>query len=337
MLRRSSYSSTGSRGAGDSAVAHLVFDPVPTCARCGGENPDGAKFCNACGATLDEPGRTGEERRIVSVLFVDLVGSTARAEQLDPEDVRAYLNRYYERVRGEAERFGGVVEKYIGDAVMGVFGAPTTYGDDPERAVRAALAVRDWAEEDGLQLRIAVNTGEAIVELEARPEQGQAMIAGDVVNTAARLQSAAPVGSVLVGEDTYRSTRNVIEYRPAQPVNAKGKAAPVRAWLALAPTSAVGERPVMPVVMIGRDRELESLTGIWKRVADEQRAHFVTVFGPAGIGKSRLALELSQIVAGAGRAGDPRALHAVRREQPVQRLRATGQAGREDLRQRRAR
>ena len=273
---------------------------MPTCARCGGENPDGAKFCNACGATLDEPGRTGEERRIVSVLFVDLVGSTARAEQLDPEDVRAYLNRYYERVRGEAERFGGVVEKYIGDAVMGVFGAPTAYGDDPERAVRAALAVRDWAEEDGLQLRIAVNTGEAIVELEARPEQGQAMIAGDVVNTAARLQSAAPVGSVLVGEDTYRSTRNVIEYRPAQPVNAKGKESPVRAWLALAPTSAVGERPVMPVAMIGRERELESLTGIWERVADEQRAHFVTVFGPAGIGKSRLALELSQIVAGQG-------------------------------------
>lgn len=277
-----------------------MFDSVGTCARCGGENPDRARFCNACGASLEESGRTGEERRIVSVLFVDLVGSTARAENLDPEDVRAYLNRYYEHVRAEAERFGGVVEKYIGDAVMGVFGAPTTYGDDPERAVRAALAVRDWAEEDGLQLRIAVNTGEAIVELDARPEQGQAMIAGDVVNTAARLQSAAPVGSVLVGEDTYRSTRNAIEYRPAQPVHAKGKDAPIRAWLALGASSGVGERPVTPVPMIGREREIEALTRIWERVAEEGRAHFVTIFGPAGIGKSRLALEISQLVAGQG-------------------------------------
>ena len=285
---------------GESAVAQLIFDPVPTCARCGVENPDGARFCNACGAPLDEPTRTGEERRIVSVLFVDLVGSTARAEKLDPEDVRAYLTSYYERVRSEAERFGGVVEKYIGDAVMGVFGAPTAYGDDPERAVRAALAVRDWAEEDDLQVRIAVNTGEAIVELDARPEHGEAMIAGDVVNTAARLQSAAPVGSVLVGEETFRSTRGVIEYRPAQPVRAKGKEAPVHTWIALSTTAAAGERPVSPVPMMGRDRELETLTTAWERVVDEGRAHFVTVFGPAGIGKSRLALELAQLVAAQG-------------------------------------
>jgi class 3 adenylate cyclase len=281
-------------------VARLVFDPVPTCAKCGGENPAGAKFCNACGAALEEAGRIGEERRIVSVLFVDLVGSTARAEKLDPEDVRAYLNRYYERVRGEAERFGGVVEKYIGDAVMGVFGAPTAYGDDSERAVRAALAVRDWAEEDDLQVRIAVNTGEAIVELDARPEHGEAMIAGDVVNTAARLQSAAPVGSVLVGEETYRSTRGAIDYRPAQPVSAKGKEHPLHTWIALSPTAGAGERPVSPVPMIGRDRELEALTTAWERVVDEGRAHLATVFGPAGIGKSRLALELAQLVAAQG-------------------------------------
>ena len=234
------------------------------------------------------------------MLFVDLVGSTARAEKLDPEDVRAYLSRYYEQVRAEAERFGGVVEKFIGDAVMGVFGAPTAYGDDPERAVRAALAVRDWAEEDGLQVRIAVNTGEAIVELDARPEHGEAMIAGDVVNTAARLQSAAPVGSVLVGEETFRSTRGTIEYRPAQPVRAKGKDAPVHTWIALSATAAAGERPVSAVPMIGRDRELGGLTSIWERVVDEGRAHFVTMFGPAGIGKSRLALELAQFVAAQG-------------------------------------
>jgi len=273
---------------------------VPTCTRCGQGNPEDAKFCNACGAVLAEPGRTGEERRIVSVLFVDLVGFTSRAEKLDPEDVRDILTPYYDRVRAELERFGGAVEKFVGDAVMGVFGAPTAYGDDPERAVRAALAVRDWAEEDGLQIRIAVNTGEAIVALEARPGHGEAMIAGDVVNTAARLQSAAPIGAVLVGEETYTSTRNSIEYRPSQPVKAKGKEAPVRAWLALRATAAAGERPIAPVPMIGRERELAVLTGIWDRVADEGRAHFATVFGPAGIGKSRIALELAQLVASQG-------------------------------------
>jgi class 3 adenylate cyclase len=277
-----------------------VFYVVPSCTKCGQENPDGAKFCNACGAVLTQPGHVGEERRVVSVLFVDLVGFTARAESLDPEDVRAFLAPYYESVRAELLSFGGVVEKFIGDAVVGVFGAPTAYGDDAERAVRAAFAVRDWAEGQRLQVRIAVNTGEAIVELEARPGHGEAMIAGDVVNTAARLQAAAPVGSVLVGQETYTSTRGSIEYRPSQPVRAKGKEESVRAWLALRPTAAVGERPVAPVLMVGRDRELDALTTVWRRVADEGRAHFVTVFGPAGIGKSRLGLELAQHVAADG-------------------------------------
>jgi class 3 adenylate cyclase len=277
-----------------------VFPVVVICTGCGQENPEGAKFCNACGSVISTPGRSGEERRIVSVLFVDLVGFTSRAEKLDPEDVREILTPYYERVRAELERFGGAVEKFIGDAVMGVFGAPTAYGDDPERAVRAAFAVRDWADENDLQVRIAVNTGEAIVELEARPGHGEAMIAGDVVNTAARLQSAAPVGSVLVGEETHTSTRGSIEYRPSQPITAKGKEAPVRAWLALRATSAIGERPVTAVPMIGRDRELEALQRSWQGVADEGRSHLVTVFGPAGIGKSRLALELCQLVASQG-------------------------------------
>src|SRR5919201_23309 len=146
------------------------------CARCGQENPEGAKFCSECGAPLAESARAGEERRIVSILFVDLVGFTARAEALDPEDVREFLTPYHEHVRAELERFGGTVEKFIGDAVVGVFGAPTAYGDDSERAVRAALAVRDWAGEDGLEVRIAVNTGEAIVSLDASPGHGEAMV-----------------------------------------------------------------------------------------------------------------------------------------------------------------
>jgi class 3 adenylate cyclase len=273
---------------------------VLTCASCGQDNPDGAKFCNACGSPLEEQRRAGEERRLVSVLFVDLVGHTARSEQLDPEDVRSILLPYYEHVRTELEAFGGTVEKFVGDAVMGIFGAPTAYGDDAERAVRAALAVRDWAEGESLQLRVAVNTGEAIVDLDARPTHGDAMIAGDVVNTAARLQSAAPVGAVLVGEETYAATRGVIEYRPAQPLTLKGKQEPVRAWVALHPTAAVGERHVAAVPLIGRERELGLLTGAWERVADEGRTQFVTVFGPAGIGKTRLSFELSQLVAAQG-------------------------------------
>ncbi len=277
-----------------------MFHSVLTCARCGQDNPDPSKFCNACGASLAEAGRSAEERRIVSVLFVDLVGFTSRSESLDPEDVRAFLTPYYEQVRSRLQSFGGRVEKFIGDAVMGVFGAPTTYGDDAERAVRAALAVRDWAEEDGLQIRIAVNTGEAIVELEARPDHGEAMVAGDVVNTAARLQSAAPVGAVIVGEETHTATRNAIEYRPAQPVLAKGKSAPITAWLAVRATSAAGERPMAPVPIIGREREFDVLTGIWERVTEEGRAQFVTVFGPAGIGKSRLGLELATHLADQG-------------------------------------
>jgi class 3 adenylate cyclase len=267
------------------------------CRRCDQQNPEGATYCNACGAVLAELARTGEERRIVSVLFVDLEGFTSRAEMLDPEDVREILTPYHDRVRIEVERFGGIVEKFIGDAVMGIFGAPTAYGDDPERAVRAALAIRDWAGEDGLRLRIAVNTGEAIVTLGASPSHGEAMVAGDVVNTAARLQAAAPVGAALVGEETFLCTRGQIEYRPAPPVRAKGKATPVNAWLALTVKSQPGVRPQLSHPMFGRESELAVLTRIWNRVADERRPHLVTVFGPSGIGKSRLALEFSQHVA----------------------------------------
>ncbi|MEP7335983.1 MAG: AAA family ATPase, partial [Actinomycetota bacterium] len=246
-------------------------------------------------------GRTGEERRVVSVIFVDLVGFTTDAERLDPEDVRALLNPYYERVREEIEHCGGSVEKFVGDAVMGVFGAPVAHGDDPERAVRAALAVREWADgQDGLDVRVAVNTGEAIVTLDARPSYGEAMVAGDVVNTAARLQSAAPIGSVIVGEETHAATRTVIDYRPAAPVIAKGKSRPVRVWLAVGALSDAGERPLTRAPMVGRERELEVLSGIWERASTEHRPYLVTVFGPAGIGKSRLALEFAKLVASRG-------------------------------------
>jgi class 3 adenylate cyclase len=273
-----------------------------TCPACGASVTSGTAFCTSCGAALQVSSGppSGEERRVVTVLFVDLVGFTARAERLDPEDVRAILSRYYERVKAEIERYGGLVEKFVGDAVMGVFGAPVAYGDDPERAVRAALAVRDQLREMNeadpsldLQARLAVNTGEAIVALGAHPRRGEGMVAGDVVNTASRLQSAAPQGEILVGQETYLSTRSTIEYRQTDPVAAKGKSFPVWAWLAVAPKAPVGERSFSGVPMIGRGTELAVVRGIWERVVDASRPHLATIFGPTGIGKSRLAHEFT--------------------------------------------
>src|SRR5215470_18275239 len=203
------------------------------CPQCGRENPADARFCTNCGTRLGAvAGERREERKVVSVLFADLVGFTSTAEQLDPEDVRATLSSYYARLRAELERHGGTVEKFIGDAVMAVFGAPVAHEDDAERAVRAALAIRDSIG-DELQIRTAVNTGEALVALGAKPGEGDAMVAGDVVNTAARLQSGAPVNGILVGEGTYRATRHVIDYRDAPAVEAKDKSEPVKAWEAV--------------------------------------------------------------------------------------------------------
>jgi class 3 adenylate cyclase len=244
---------------------------------------------------------------VISVLFADLAGFTARAERLDPEDVRAVLSSYYGRLRTEIEAFGGVVEKFIGDAVMAVFGAPRAHGDDPERAVRAALAARDAIadmndadSELGLDVRIAVNTGEALVTLGARAGEGEGMVAGDVVNTAARLQTAAPVNGILVGEETYRCTKSIVTYEQAAPVQAKGKQAPVPVWLALAAPSLPGERMPRDLPILGRHHELRLLTGIWNQVVEERRTHLVTLFGPPGIGKTRLAKEFAEIVAAEG-------------------------------------
>src|SRR6478672_11204731 len=269
---------------------------MQTCPACGQESPVGFKFCGACGAELDAaPAPAREERKVVTVLFADLVGFTSRAELLDPEDVRALLSPFYARLRTELERFGGTVEKFIGDAVMALFGAPITHEDDPERAVRAALAIRDWArEEDDLQVRIAVTTGEALVLLGARPAEGEGMAAGDVVNTAARLQSAAPVNGVLVGESTYRATREAIEYADREPVSAKGKADPVPVWEAVQARSRLGmdleQLALLPLV--GRLRELETIDAALERAQREREPQLVTLVGVPGIGKSRLVAEL---------------------------------------------
>ena len=174
---------------------------MSVCQSCGHSNEEAARFCSSCGVALVETKPTGrEERKVVTVLFADLVGFTGRAEQLDPEDVGAILRPYHDRLRSELERFGGTVEKFIGDAVMALFGAPVAHEDDPERAVRAALAIREYAEAEGIKLRIGITTGEALVRLSAKPEQGETVATGDVVNTAARLQAAAPVNGVLSDE-----------------------------------------------------------------------------------------------------------------------------------------
>ena len=272
-----------------------------TCNRCGQENPEGARFCNACAAPLADALETRlEERKVVTVLFADLVGFTSRAERMDPEEVRSLLRPFHARLRDELERFGGTVEKFIGDAVMAVFGAPVAHEDDAERAVRAALAIRDWivAEQVELQLRIGVNTGQALVSLGARPEEGEGMVAGDVVNTAARLQSNAPVNSILVGETTWRATRDAIDYRPAEPVQAKGKSEPVGAWEALEAFGRVGVDISARVrtSLVGRRRELDSLLDAFERARGARSAQLVTLVGEPGIGKSRLVYELFSAV-----------------------------------------
>jgi class 3 adenylate cyclase/tetratricopeptide (TPR) repeat protein len=275
------------------------------CASCGQENPEVARFCLACGLPLVDAGTAREERKVVTVLFADLVGFTSRAEQLDPEDVRAMLSPYYARLRKELERRGGTVEKFIGDAVMALFGAPVAHEDDPERAVRAALAIRDGIAElnEGdpkleLQVRIAVNTGEALIALGAQPSEGEGMASGDVVNTAARLQASAPVNGILVGETTYRATERTIEYREAPPVTAKGKAETVKVWEALEPRARygvdIGLRGRVPLV--GREQELDVLLDALARVRAETASQLVTLVGVPGIGKSRLVVELSAII-----------------------------------------
>jgi class 3 adenylate cyclase/tetratricopeptide (TPR) repeat protein len=239
------------------------------------------------------------------VLFVDLVGFTSRSDRADPEDVRDALQLYYSQAKQQIEGYGGTVEKFIGDAIMAVFGAPLAHGDDAERAVRAGLRVLAGLEElnqehPGLELaaRAAVNTGEAVVSVGSGHESGEALALGDAVNVASRLQTAAPPGRLIVGEDTYRATRQVIGYEEIAPIVAKGKREPVRAWLAVAPTAAPAERPVTAAPLVGREQEMALLESIWERAVRERRPHLLTLMGPAGIGKSRLSRDMSSLVEG---------------------------------------
>src|SRR5436305_13294666 len=197
------------------------------CPSCGRENPEGFQFCGFCTAPLTEQASPSiqEERKVVTVLFCDLVGFTAASDAADPEDVRARIRPYHARLRQAIERFGGTVEKFIGDAVMAVFGAPVAHEDDAERAVRAGVRVLEAIEElnaddpaRSLQVRVGINTGEAVVALGARPEEGEGIATGDVVNTASRLQGAAPVGGMAVSAQTFRATERVFGWARLDPV-----------------------------------------------------------------------------------------------------------------------
>ena len=240
----------------------------------------------------------------MTALFLDVVGFTSRSEQLDPEDVRRLLAPFYARARAELERFGGTVEKIAGDAVMALFGAPVAHEDDPERAVRAAFAIRELLEAmnvdkpgRNLNVRMGVNTGEVVVAISAKPSEGESMAAGDVMNTAARLQSAAPVNGILVGEATYRAAHDAIEFHEAEPIAAKGKSEPVPVWLAVAPLAVPhGEQPDRDSPLVGRGEELTLLRDALARARRERVPQLVTLVGLPGIGKSRMLFELRTAV-----------------------------------------
>jgi class 3 adenylate cyclase/tetratricopeptide (TPR) repeat protein len=282
------------------------------CPGCGADQPAAAAFCSECGTELGSspvgtPDAEDErqERRVVTVLFADLAGSTALGEKLDPEDVRELQGELFALINGEVERYGGTTEKFAGDAVLAVFGIPQAHEDDAERAVRAALALqsgfgsfvdrvrgRHSAE---VALRIGVNTGDVVAGREAAA-RGELMVSGDAVNVAARLQQHARSGEILVGQRTQAATSRTISYREHEPIAAKGKSEPVAAWVAVSAASELEPSPRglggLTAPLVGRDEELAVLTAVAARVERERAPQLVTLFGPAGVGKSRLLAEL---------------------------------------------
>jgi class 3 adenylate cyclase len=264
------------------------------CSACGAGNREGARFCDSCGALLAEPSPVREVRKTVTVFFCDVSGSTALGERIDPESLRHVMARYFETAKAILERHGGTVEKFIGDAVMAVFGVPTVHEDDALRALRAAEELRDGLAElnaelelsygTRLELRIGVNTGEVVTGTEER------IATGDAVNIAARLEQAAPPGEVLVGEETLRLVREAVDVDPVEPVAAKGKSEPLRAFRLVATKAAtLARRGGAP--MVGRERQRKLLDDTFANVVGERSCQLFTVLGTAGVGKSRLVAE----------------------------------------------
>ena len=254
------------------------------CTRCGHENGDGARFCNDCASPLiDATSGGGEQRKTVTVLFCDVTGSTELGETLDPEALRARLARYFERMKAIVEYHGGSVEKFIGDAVMAVFGVPALHEDDALRAVRSALEMRDAMPELGLQARIGVMTGEVVTGTAER------LATGDAVNVAARLEQAARPGEVLLGASTYDLVRDAAEVEPVGPLDLKGKASRIPAFRLSALRDAPARRH--DVRFVGRAHEIALIRDAWARVLAEDRCEQMTIVGDPGVGKSRLVAE----------------------------------------------
>jgi class 3 adenylate cyclase/tetratricopeptide (TPR) repeat protein len=264
---------------------------VSACAACGHEIPEGAKFCPECGASVAPAAAPREQRKTVTVLFCDVAGSTALGESTDPEALRALLARYFDRMKEIVERHGGSVEKFVGDAVMAVFGVPVVHEDDALRACRAAVEMRDALPELGIRGRIGVNTGEVVTGTEER------LATGDAVNVAARLEQAAEPGEVLIGAETVGLVRDAVELGEERQLELKGKSAPVAAHPLLAAAGEVSRRSDVPIV--GRERERRTLDEAWERVRSERSCHLFTVLGAAGVGKSRLTAEFLRSLAGA--------------------------------------
>jgi class 3 adenylate cyclase len=241
----------------------------------------------------------------VTVVFADLSGFTALSERTDPEEIRSMVDRCMSEMGEAVERYGGTVDKIMGDALMAVFGAPVAHEDDAERAVRAALEIQRTASEQvdtfgGLCVSIGINTGEVIFAPVGPHGRRELTVMGDAVNTAARLQAAAPPEAVFVGRETQAASARAISYEEVEPILAKGKELPLPAWHARAATSAPADRPVSAAPFLGRDSELELLTRTWTRTSTDHHPQLVTLVGPAGIGKTRLAVELAAQVKRSG-------------------------------------
>jgi class 3 adenylate cyclase len=268
-----------------------------TCASCDALNPEVARFCMRCGAALESPPSVSAERRIVTVLFVDLVGFTERSDHADPEDVRRTLVPFHEAAKTCLARFGGTLDKFIGDAVMGVFGAPVAHEDDPSRALDAAFAILDAIavireSDPEIAVRIAVNTGEAVVTYGTGPQVGEA-VAGDVVNTASRIQSLAPRDGVVIGEQTARAVRSRFTLDELPQAIVKGKSEPLRIWRVIGRMvdAAVDESVTS---FVGRREELGALVAGYRRAVAGSTPHAFVIVGEPGVGKSRLLRELRE-------------------------------------------
>ena len=276
------------------------------CPSCAATYEGDPRFCAQCAAPLGGPTPTEpvEERKVVTVLFCDLVAFTAQAESSDPEDVSGMLDAYAAVAQAAIESFGGTVEKFIGDAVVGVFGVPAAHEDDPERAVHAALRITEDAARltaaDGspLRLRVGVNTGEALVRLDVLARSGARFMAGDAVNTASRVQSVAPAMGVAVGDATYRSTAALFDYVELEPAHVKGKSAPLRVFQPIAPLASFGTdlTRIHETRLMGRASELTRLATAFEHAVSSSSPRVVTVIGDPGLGKSRLVAELFRVV-----------------------------------------